>query len=217
VGNSHAGHWLPALQPLAEKHGWTITTYLVSQCNLTDAPLALPSSEMTTNCLDYGDWVMNQTQGSRYDLVITSERQSVPVKGQTIATTLAPAVKGFESYLRSWSTAGTNVLIIDDPPTPAHGMAAVPDCLAEHADDPASCAGTPESWKVLQPLREAAEQLGDPRITTVSMDKYFCSDGTCPAVIGSVVTRFDASHISASYAKTLAPYLERPVLQALAR
>src|SRR5207302_7879066 len=63
VGNSHAGQWLPTLQVLAKEHGWTITTFLASQCNATDAPLEFHSSAKTTGCLAYGGWVMDQTRG----------------------------------------------------------------------------------------------------------------------------------------------------------
>ena len=41
VGNSHAGQWLPTLEVLAKRNGWSITTFLASRCNATDAALEL--------------------------------------------------------------------------------------------------------------------------------------------------------------------------------
>ena len=52
VGNSHAGHWLPALQALAKKNGWTITTYLVSSCAVTDARQQYETEAKVQNCYD---------------------------------------------------------------------------------------------------------------------------------------------------------------------
>jgi len=215
VGNSHAGHWLPALQLLAGRQGWTISTFLASRCNATDAPLELGSEARTQNCLAYGDWVMEQTKGSKFDLVITSERQSVPVQGESWGTTKAPAVAGYESYLRQWARAGTRVLVVKDPPYPGTQISNIPDCLASNPGNPAACAGTPSSWHWMDPLDEAARQLSLPGISRVSMDKYFCAGGVCPAAIGSVVTYRDGSHITATYAASLAPYLAKPIDKAL--
>lgn len=214
VGNSHAGHWLPALQVLAERHNWTITTFLVSRCNPTDAQLEFDTDEMTENCHAYGEWVMEQTKGKAFDLVITSERQSVPVHGTSWETTEAPAVEGYKSYLKQWADAGTKVLVIKDPPYPGNEISSIPDCLA--AKDVDSCSGTPESWHWMDPLDQAARELAHPHIHRTDMDEYFCTDGVCPAVVGSVVTYFDGSHITATYARTLAPYLQEPIEKALA-
>ncbi|NKX56493.1 acyltransferase [Arthrobacter sp. E918] len=216
VGNSHAGQWLPALQILADKHGWTITTYLVTRCNLTTAPLDFNNAERTRNCLDYGRWVMDQTKGGKYDLVVTSARQSVTVEGESWQSTEAPAVAGYKSYLAEWAAAGTKVLVIKDPPYPGTRISSIPDCLAAHPEDPSACSGTPRSWHWMDPLERAARELDAPGIGTVNLDKYFCAREVCPAVIGSVVAFRDGSHITATYARTLAPYLDGPLRAALA-
>lgn len=215
VGNSHAGQWLPALQALAKKHGWTITTFLASQCNATDAPLELYSAAKTDGCLAYGSWVLDQTRGQAFDLVITSQRQSVPTKGDSWATTLPTAVAGYTSYLRRWSDAGTNVLVVQDSPYPGKTLDSVPDCLAQHRTDQPACGGTPETWSWVDPLYAAATDLGLPRISTMEVYRYFCTATDCPAVIGTVVTYFDASHMSATYGRSLAPFVEAEILAAL--
>jgi hypothetical protein len=46
--------------------------------------------------------------------------------------------------------------------------------------------------------------------------KYFCTSTVCPAVIGSVVAYFDASHMTATYSRTLAPFVDTQVSTALA-
>jgi peptidoglycan/LPS O-acetylase OafA/YrhL len=217
VGNSHAGHWLPALQVLAERHGWTITTFLVSRCNATDAPLNFDTAQKTAGCLAYGQWILEQTAGARFDLVVTSQRQSVTVRGTTPATHLEAAVHGYKSYLAKWSEGGTNVLVIRDSPDPGQTLDSVPDCLAKHPANHDACDGTPTSWSWMDPLEQAARETPLPGISTINMQRYFCTDTRCPAVIGSVVTYFDASHMTATYARTLAPYLDGLILTALRR
>jgi peptidoglycan/LPS O-acetylase OafA/YrhL len=215
VGNSHAGEWLPALQVLAKKDGWTITTFLASRCNATDAKLELYAG--TQGCLDYGKWVMSQTKGNAFDLVITIERQSAPINGLSWSDSLDPAVAGYTTYLQRWDAAGTNVLILRDTPYPGRTLQSVPDCLAQHPRNQAACSGTPSSWRWMDPLYTAATNLGLADITTLDTTPFLCTDTTCPAVIGGVVVYFDASHMTATYARTIAPFIEPDILAALAR
>lgn len=217
VGNSHAGEWLPALQVLAKRNGWTISTFLASQCNATDAKLEFYSSAKTTGCLGYGRWVLDKTKGHAFDLVITIERQSVHTLGDTWAETSTTALTGYESYLKKWSAAGTNVLVLRDSPFPGRTDGSVPGCLLRHPGDHAACDGTPAAWRWIDPLFAAATALGLPGISAIDTTPFFCTDTVCPAVIGTVVTYFDASHMTATYARTVAPFIEPDILAALHR
>jgi peptidoglycan/LPS O-acetylase OafA/YrhL len=214
VGNSHAGQWLPALQALAKRHGWTITTFLASRCNATDATLDLHGG--TTGCLDYGRWVMRETRGAKFDLVITSESQAVEATGDDREERLAAAIAGYSTYLERWSAAGTNVLILRDTPYPGRTLNSVPDCLASHRTKQTVCAGTPDSWRPFDPLYEAATASRLPGITTLDTTRFLCTPTACPAVIGSVIVYFDASHMTETYARSIAPYIEAEILSALA-
>lgn len=48
-------------------------------------------------------------------------------------------------------------------------------------------------------------------VTFGDLVEYVCPDGTCPAVIGNILTFRDHSHLTATYAATLAPYVEEEV------
>jgi peptidoglycan/LPS O-acetylase OafA/YrhL len=212
VGNSHAGQWLPALQVLAKKHGWTITTYLASQCNVTDAALEFYSSAKSTGCTTYGAWVKSQVQGKAFDLVFWSERQSVTTKGDSWSATEAAAVAGYTPLLQALSAAGTNVLVVQDTPFPG---SSIPDCLALHTTNEPACNGTPATWAWMNPLYDTAVSLALPGISTMESHAYLCTATVCPAVIGSLVAYFDGSHMTATYARTLAPFVDAPILAAL--
>ena len=213
VGNSHAGHWLPALQVLAEKNDWTITTFLVSSCAVSDARQAFAVESTSDACLEYGQWVQEQTSGDRFDLVITSERQAVAVAGETLATSKPKAVAGYVSYLRRWAEDGTKVLVIKDPTFPGID---IPDCLAENPDDHASCSAPRAEWIIDDPLVAAVAEVDSPLVTSVSFDDLVCGPTTCGGAIGGVVAYFDNSHLSATYVTTMAPFMEKPILTALA-
>jgi peptidoglycan/LPS O-acetylase OafA/YrhL len=215
VGNSHAGHWLPALQVLAEERGWTLTTYLVSVCNVSDAPTRFPDPGVEENCRSYSDWVVEETSGSSYDLVITSQRQSVPVAGESWATTAAASEAGYTALLERWVSSGARVAVIEDVHNPTRDVGRIPECLDRSRDDPGQCVW-PQQWPApdgpgdyrwMDPLYAAAQSRDD--VETVSVNDLLCRSGRCYPVIGSVVTYVDASHLTATYARSLAPALDQ--------
>ena len=58
LGNSHAGHWQPALASMADEHGWRLDTYLASQCYTVDLPLEFGSDQLTRNCRAWNKWAL---------------------------------------------------------------------------------------------------------------------------------------------------------------
>ena len=206
VGNSHAGHWLPALIELARDRGWTITTYLVSQCAPSDTRQQFDTPEMSQNCYHYGQWVQEQTAHGQYDLIITSNRESVKALGKKDwASSENAAEKGFHTYLQRWAAGGTPVVVIHDLPYPGKHTGNIPDCLAQHSGHVHECDGTPASWKWYYPYSAAAD--GVPGVHVIDMTHFFCTATTCPAVIGGVTVYFDGSHMTSTYSRTLVPYL----------
>jgi len=213
VGNSHAAHWLPTLQTLAEQRGWTVTTYLASACNATDARLKFATATAGKGCAEWGKWVLQQTSGNAFDLVVTAERIARPVEKGDGAITTAEA--GYESYLRKWAKAGTPLLVLKDTPNPESSIGSVPDCLSQHEPDYAACSGTVERWHQPDPLYQTAKKLTLPKLRTADLDRYFCAAGRCQSVIGHVVVYFDVHHMTATYARTLAPYLGKVIEDAI--
>lgn len=208
VGNSHAGQWLPALQVLAERHDWTITTYLASECNFTDAENDFDTKEKAEGCRALGRWAIDETGGSRYDLVVASQLTVLPKSAGAYSSRTAAAVAGFESYLDRWATNGTNIAILKDPPYPKRTVSSVPDCIAQNLENHDVCAGIRDDWLPTDAFVLAANRLQLDNVTSLNLDKYFCTEDFCRAVNGGVITYFDGSHLTATYAKTLVPYLE---------
>lgn len=212
VGNSHAGQWLPTLQAIADDHDWTIDTYLIDRCNPTTVMLEFDAALKSENCLAYGQWTMDKTTAEgTYDLVITSARQSLPVAGASWKETESLAKSAYVDYLQSWDEAGLNVVVIKDPPYPGNSVKSVPDCIATNRENIDRCSGTPKEWYWMDPLTEAAASMESPSVQVVDLDKYFCHDERCLPVIGSVITYFDGSHVTATYARSLAPFLSAEI------
>ncbi|HET8795799.1 MAG TPA: acyltransferase family protein [Arthrobacter sp.] len=214
VGNSHARHWLPALRELAGEKNWTIDTYIISRCTATDARQQFDTEKKSEDCYEWGQWAQQQTMGDKYDLVITSERQSSPIVGHSLADSGPAAVEGYESYLKRWADAGTNVLAIKDPTFPGSD---IPECVAKNPDDHMVCSGTPSDWKISDPLVQAIKNIDRKNVNYQSFDHLICAPDRCRAVNGGVITYSDASHLTATYVKTMAPYMAKPIEKALQR
>ncbi|WP_209323625.1 acyltransferase family protein [Brevibacterium renqingii] len=208
VGNSHAGHWLPTLERLADKNDWTITTFLASNCSISTLPQQLSTQGETKGCQDYSDWVVDRTTQGGFDAVITSERQSTPLQGMGWDETEKKAPEGHRDILQSWIDAKLDVVVVRDTPYPGGEDISVPDCVAKHEDELEECSGTPESWHWMDPLAASARTFDSKRMSIVYPQDWFCPDGRCEPVIGGVITYFDTAHITATYAKTLAPQFD---------
>lgn len=217
VGNSHAGHWLPAIEPIAKQRGWKITTFLASECTISATAVQWDAEDKQAGCLDRARQVMDQTINGDFDLVIASERNGRPAVGRTRQDSWADWLRGYQDRVTAWSAADVPVLVLHDTATPGATVESVPDCVAANLADLAACSGPRERWVPRDPLVQAAKDIGDPDITTVDLNDFLCDERTCPAVIGGVLAYYDGSHMTATFARSLAPYLDPSVTEALAR
>jgi peptidoglycan/LPS O-acetylase OafA/YrhL len=212
VGNSHAGQWLPALEQVAKKEHWEITTYLASRCAFAQTAQDFDTNAETQDCLKWVKAAESKLVKGNFNLIVMTNRISVEADGYTYGRSRPAYERGYDALLRTFNSAGERVLVIHD--TPAPGIS-VPDCLAEHTSDQAAC-DTPRS-KVLRPdpAMDAVTDLGDPHITSADLSDRICLPTVCPAAVGGVPVYFDQTHLTATYSTTLGPYLEPALVSAL--
>lgn len=214
VGNSHGIQWLEPIIYAAEQNDAKVVTLFASQCNASDMYLEFGNDQYTDACHKYGEWVQRQVSGLGVDLAILSQRQSVPVQGYSLADSSAPAVEGYTTYLTRM-IANARILVVKDPvnPPPEYGL--VPDCVEMRFPDLASCEWSQhhEYWQ--DPQWVAAKAIGGPKVSLLSLDNYMCRDGYCLAVIGGVVVYRDNTHVTNTFALSLAPQFAAAVAAAL--
>lgn len=213
VGNSHAAQWVPALRKIAAKNDLRITTYVAASCAPIDANLDF-SKERSDACRAWGQRAVAATTGKKYDLVIVTARNVHGVAGSPKKDFQADLENGYMGLLKEWTAANTNVLVLHDTPFPGDTIDSVPDCLANSRKDIEDCSGSAKKWIPVDPLYAAAKKLGGD-VGTADLNDHLCREGRCYGANGGVVTYFDDSHLSATYAATLSPYLEPKVLGAL--
>ncbi len=211
-GNSHAGQWLPALQALARDRGWRIETRLASRCASADVEQEFSQPGTATACLAWVRRTAAALAATKPDLVVVSNRMQAPAVGLDDAASAAAYRDGYARIFGGIADAGVPVLAIRDTPAPGRS---IPDCVASERDDYDACAGPRDTWLSDDPVVDVVAAAQSPLLRLADLTDRFCGRTECRAVNGNVITYFDGHHITATYANTLAPYLEPAVLAAL--
>ena len=109
--------------------------------------------------------------------------------------------------LRRLRAAARRVTVLVDPPRPPLN---IPDCVSGAMRDLRRCAfARGRRCERAFAVRDAVRRVkGVGELDTTSQ---FCLARTCPAVIGDVLVYRNSGHITASYMKTMTPWLERRV------
>jgi peptidoglycan/LPS O-acetylase OafA/YrhL len=213
LGNSHAGHWQPALASIAADHGWRLDTYLASQCYTVDLPLELGSDRATRNCRTWNRWAVRAVTRGDYDLVVMSDRTFQQIVGVKPADKRAVAQRAYADTLRTITASGTPVLVLRDVPA---ARVEVPDCVAAHPGEVDACASPENRALEADPLHAAALADTSGLVGSLDLTDRFCRDGRCHVVIGGLIAYFDHGHITTTFARTLVPDIEPAVEKALA-
>ncbi len=216
-GNSHAGHWQPPLEAIATELGWQVDTFVIGACQPSVEPVPHPEAvngaspdELTRGCDALVRETLRRVTEDGYDLVVMS----------TMDHDLAHAVWDdniYRSTLDTITAADVPVLVLRDTPASMDAANDPPTCLGQNAGEPAACAGSPDQWIRQDPLTTAAERTDSELVHRLDLNDYLCTADTCPAIIGGVVTYADFNHMSATFSRTLAPYLAPAVLEAMAK
>ena len=202
VGDSHAAMLLPALKPQLVGLNWRLDVFTGYGCQWR--------ANTSVDCVETMNKIQSRlsSDSEPYDIVITTSAR----------WTAGPDKKKASSdYAEFWmpvSKLGTKVIAIADNPA-VSGEAL--ECLSRIGFDPSvnDCA-TPEriAFADIDPLLLAVELV--PGAHVVDLQDFYCSNGTCPAVIGHVIAYRDtADHITGTFSRTLSPYLTASILEAL--
>ncbi len=193
VGDSHAGQLLPALWPLLEANKWQLTAYVGHGC-----AWRLPSSTCAV------DEIQSELLARHYDLVLTTAHNHG-----------FPAIE-FQNAWAPVAAAGSRIAVIADNPEAGEEALA---CLTRVriGDSKIGDCGTPrsEAFVTSDPLISAAKLV--PGVTLIDLTPYYCTADRCPSIIGNVIVyRDEAGHLTATFARTLAPAIEDGLRRALA-
>ena len=208
LGDSHAAQWHPALDALALARGWRLVTLTRSSCPAVDVEVFSRFAGRTdTEC---GLWRRSALAA------VARLRPALVVVASEGAYGLSPAEweAGTARVLAHLSRSAARVVVLRDTPAAAFD---VPMCAARGAWRPdvwrrvsgaASCsfpAVRPEASAVWAAQARAAGVFAT--VATADLTGAVCPGGTCRPERGGRPTYRDAHHLTAGYARSLAPAL----------
>ncbi|WP_017540322.1 acyltransferase family protein, partial [Nocardiopsis halophila] len=198
VGDSHVGQWFPAMLEVAEARGWRIEVMTKNGCAFGTGRRP-GGGEAAASCEEWKRQALAELRGAPPDAVfVNGTRSAWAGRG---GAERVPA-----GYLDRWEEmAGLGVGVIAVRDTPRLDFDA-PECV--DARGRRGCAVDRDA--TLAP-RSPVEELGarlPPNVAPVDLTGHLCPEGRCPAVLGNVLVMGDDDHMTATFARSLAPALD---------
>lgn len=198
IGNSHLQHWLPALEPMAERNNWRVLVYSQLGCYYT-----VSEEQPAESCKT---WLEGSEQA-----VEVMEPDLMFVQGTFTSVNGEHWKPGFEQRMRELDERGIPVVGIRDVP---RFDAPPAECAIEQGADATECIRAHAMLGTADPQRDLAAGL--PLFASMDMTDLICPEEKCSPVVGNVYVYFDDDHLSEMYAQTLAPQFEARAQKALA-
>ncbi|MBB5911939.1 peptidoglycan/LPS O-acetylase OafA/YrhL [Nocardia transvalensis] len=202
VGSSHAEHWLPALQVLAERRSFRIQVYLKMGCPLTLSDDVTYKGEPIPDCRDWSREVIDRLGADRPDWIFTTGTRPREDIGDETP----------QDYLDVWAALGErglNVVAVRDTPwLRRDGVRyAAPDCLANGRTGRGCGMPRDDALDPVDPELEPAARF--PNVFPIDMTDAVCEPDVCAVVEGNIMIYHDEHHLTASYSRSLAGPLDQ--------
>ena len=211
VGDSHAAQWFPALADVARRHHWRVVTFTKVACPFLDMRLNnVALKREYWECAEFRTRTIARLKKLQPDLVLLSMSRFAihPVRKADLsmaarAAALARVVKALPDG---------SILLTDTP----DARRDVPSCLSRHAANVLRCAVPLKAAFVgrLGRLERLASQATGAAV--IDLSSRVCRADPCPVVVDGMIVFRDSRHLTATFAQSLAPDLERELLRYLA-
>jgi SGNH domain (fused to AT3 domains) len=219
VGDSHAAQWQPALDVLARRHGWRLETYTKSACGFVRVDIAIEDAGAPLqSCTAWNTSLLERLTGTdRPDLVVTSGSDNYKVMRGTQVLTNSETDRRYVAGLRrSWvevQQSGVPVAVIRN--TPRMGFD-VPGCVVAHAPEVGRCTRALAQATKRSAGAQSRAAAGLEDVQLIDLNGAICPAATCTPTIGNLLVWRDEHHMTATFARSLAPRLDtalRPLIQ----
>ena len=203
-GDSHAHQWMTALDRLAEIQGFTLVTLMKSGCPVVFEPKF--NSKLGRTYLECETWQQKAVQRIRDmkpDLILATS-----LVGNSFEN--AELQRGLDKAFSQLSELSISTLYLRDTPYPGFD---VPACLARTSQPlyqwtTLDCTYPSDNFSfenAYQRQKETASKYAN--VEVLDINSAICDDAVCEVMHGSQVIFRDHSHLTASFAASLAPVL----------
>ncbi|MFE1166973.1 acyltransferase family protein [Nocardiopsis sp. NPDC058789] len=198
VGASRVAHWYPAVRAAADARGWRLVSFSKSGCQFS-TDTSHRDGVVFDECEVWKARAMAELEELRPDAVLTSSTRAT-LDGERV----------HDGYLGMWEWLdGLGVEVI--------GLRDLPRLTYQGAE----CVESGPVDQCVSPVSASQEEVDPatlvtlpPNVTLMDLTDQVCPDGYCEAVVGNILVFWDHSHITATYAGTLAPAMEKALVEA---
>jgi hypothetical protein len=221
LGDSHAEHWLGALDRIGRERGWKIVAMVKGGCPVADARRegSPTRRQRDRECARYREAMVQRIVAMRpHAAILSSWDHYIPVdddRANMWQMTPDAWRQGLRRTYARVSAAGIPTVAIRGTPRTWFD---VPSCLSRQA------AGLPfakpcdvERRAALSPVAYAAQSdaARGLRVRFVDMNDQICGPRRCDVVRNGTVVFTDDNHLTASFSRSVAPVLSRRLDEAL--
>ena len=218
VGDSHAAMWRATLAPIARAEGWRGVSIVHPGCPFSAITRDEGGPLRNAAC---GSWRVQiipwLRQHPEISLMFVGALSDSPFLGQTPASNFDAAVAG---YRQIWSqvphTVKHIVVMRDTPRFGIHSFSCIRGAIAVGQAPGDACSLERNVSLKRDPEAVAAMQLNTPRIQIIDVDNQMCDRHECRPVIGGALVLKDVTHMTRTFARTLAPAVKTRLDQLVA-
>jgi hypothetical protein len=194
---------------LADQKHWRLVVRTKSGCPAPDVTIFHRTLKRAYDeCDTWRSAVLDELTGSaRPSLVVAAGTRTDSLVDRATGSRMSTGAgaewqAGWGRTLARLGAAGVPVAVLRDTPWPGTDVAA---CVAAHRSDPTACDVSRSA------LDSAAYDVGTTRASAsghgVDLSDVICAPDRCPATRGRYLVYRDTNHLTATFARALAPYL----------
>lgn len=203
IGDSHAAQWFPAFQELTNRRSMFFRGVAKTSCAFSLSSIYSEAlKDQYTSCIEWSKNLIDWLRSEKPDIVLIAQYPRYQATSKKSVEDDQQVAEGMASAWATVKSIGLDVRAIR--PTPWFGRR------------PDKCLSTSKHWKN-DCVAIASEALMHDSVVLASklanvdlfdFSRYFCTGGVCPVAIGNVVVYRDIHHMTATFAKTLSPFIE---------
>jgi peptidoglycan/LPS O-acetylase OafA/YrhL len=209
-GDSHAMQYFPPLQAVAKRNHLRLIALTKAECTPAEVEVqSMVADREYSQCDAWREEELERIEmAARSTVVVMSSDTAYTPYGEDGEQLSGPAAAdameaGYVATLQRLHKLGLRTVVIRDTPVAPDE---IPACVSEHLDDLASCdfRHTPTWEKEFE--RRAAQRA--PGSHLIDLTPEICPQGICRSVIGNALVYRDDNHLTATFARTLSPWIE---------
>jgi hypothetical protein len=202
LGDSHAEHWRGAVEVLATAERLGAASLTRGGCRFTPRPT-------------YQTPTQNRRCAAKFRAVRRWLQRHPTVHTVFLGAHVLPDDDGSRrrDYARGWDTLPRSVRSIvvlrDTPRTRLPQSDCVARAVRRNRSPGTACAVPRPQVLPTDPQAEAARRTRQRRVHLVDLTRFMCGSSRCFPVVGGVLVRKDAEHLTRAFSTTLGPFLRR--------